>query len=329
MSAPIHLVKGSDPVLVGDATTTLVAGLLAGRDRTEAVDELSGDEFGLDHVAMAASSISMFGDQIVVARNAGRFKVDELEPLLNYLADPNPSSTVVWVWEAPVSVEARPLPKKLADVVKGAGGTVHDTDVPVQAKQRSAWLDRRLGEMDVALTSAARAKVADRFGEDVARVTGLVAVLEGSFPSGTKLDADDIEPFLGDAGSVPPWDLTDAIDRGDVTAAVSNLQRMLRGGRHPLQVIATLQTHVERMLRLDGADVGDEQEAAALLGMKGSTYPAKKALAGSRRMGSERLRQAIVLLAEADVDLRGASGWPSELVMEVLVGRMARLSGRR
>jgi len=36
------------------------------------------------------------------------------------------------------------------------------------------------------------------------------------------------------------------------------------------------------------------------------------------------------LLAQADLDLRGAKEWPDELVMEVLVARLSRLgSGRR
>ena len=67
-------------------------------------------------------------------------------------------------------------------------------------------------------------------------------------------------------------------------------------------------------------------EAAKLLGMKGSTFPAKKALAQSRRLGSDRIRRAVRLLAEADLDLRGAKAWPDELVLEVLVARLAALS---
>jgi DNA polymerase-3 subunit delta len=326
---PITVLKGSDPVLLVDAVAALVDELLAGRDRTAHVDELAGDDYECAAIVMAASSVSMFGDRIVVARNAGRFNADEAAPLVTYLQDPNPTSTVVVVWEKPMSATAKPFPKKLGDAVKAAGGVVRDTDAPVQAKQRSAWLEARLGEASVSLTAAARHLVAERVGEDVSRVGGLVAVLDASFPAGTKVDAADVEPFLGDSGSVPPWELTDAIDGGDVATAVDRVQRMIRADRHPLQLMATLQTHYERILRLDGADVRNENEAAALLGMKGSTYPAKKALATSRRLGHDGAAAAIRLLAKADVDLRGASGWPADLVMEVLVGRLARLSRRR
>ena len=98
---------------------------------------------------------------------------------------------------------------------------------------------------------------------------------------------------------------------------------MTGAGWHPLQVMATLTNHYLRMVALDGSGVGDEKAAAALLGMKGSTYPAKKALGQARKLGSERLAEFTRLLAAADVDLRGAKAWPPELVVEVLVARLA------
>ncbi|MBS1837668.1 MAG: hypothetical protein JST64_08215 [Actinobacteria bacterium] len=92
--------------------------------------------------------------------------------------------------------------------------------------------------------------------------------------------------------------------------------------------MASLTTHYGRMLRLDGAGVRSEQDAAVLLGLKGSTFPAKKALAQAGQLGSERIARAVQLLAAADADLRGRTGVPSEQVMEVLVARLAALSGR-
>ncbi len=46
------------------------------------------------------------------------------------------------------------------------------------------------------------------------------------------------------------------------------------GERHPLQILATLSGHYSRVLRLSGSDVTDEKSAAALLGLRGSTFPA-------------------------------------------------------
>ena len=139
---------------------------------------------------------------------------------------------------------------------------------------------------------------------------------------------DGVTPFLGQAGGVAPWELTDAIDRGDAAAALDHLRRLLGGGgRHPLVITASLHTHFARMLRLDGApDVTDERSAAAALGMTGSTFPARKALLQARRLGYAGIARAILLLADADLALKGTIDWPPELILEVLVARLAAMS---
>ena len=60
--------------------------------------------------------------------------------------------------------------------------------------------------------------------------------------------------------------------------------------------------------------------------MKGSTFPARKAMGQARRLGHDRIVRAIDLLAHADLDLRGGKAWPDGLVLEVLVARLAALS---
>jgi DNA polymerase-3 subunit delta len=91
-------------------------------------------------------------------------------------------------------------------------------------------------------------------------------------------------------------------------------------------VFASLWGHYQRMLRLDGSGARSEAEAAALLNMKGSTYPAKKALTQARKLGHDGIRRAVELLQTADLDLRGVRDVPDVVILEVLVARLARLS---
>ena len=100
------------------------------------------------------------------------------------------------------------------------------------------------------------------------------------------------------------------------------------GEMHALQVMAVLHRHFERLARLDGADVATPADAMELLGIK-SEYPAKKAMAQYDRLGGDSVRDALQLLADADIHLRGGRDWGPELVMEVLVARLAKLSTRR
>jgi DNA polymerase-3 subunit delta len=322
MTAPVQLVCGEDPSLVRDAVVRLVDELVGAEDRSLVVDEFAGDDYETAALADAAQTPPFLTERrVVVGRDAHRFKADDLAPLLAYLVDPLPSTSLVLVWESSA------VPKALLEAVRAAGGTVVDAGPGSRAQDRKAWLSERLGESGLRLDRAAVDLLTATVGEDLDRVAGVLATLVATFGEGARLTADDIEPYLGEAGAIAPWELTDAIDRGDIPAAVDRLHRLLGGGeRHPMVVLASLHNHVQRMLALDGAEVRTDKEAASLLGMRGSTYPAKKALDQARRLGSTKVGQAVGLLAVADVDLRGARDWPDELVLEVLVARLANLA---
>lgn len=326
---PVHLVKGSDPVLLRQATSELVDRLVGDADRNEVLSEFSGDDYELGEVVMAATTVSMFGgDRVVVARNAARFGADDVRPLVDYLSDPSPDAVLVISWDRPLSpnAQSKQVPKALDQAIKSAGGEVHNTSAPTNAKARGTWIDRRLADSPVRLTKEARQLLVDRLGEDVGRLDGVLTVLEAVHGT-AQIGPDGVEPYVGGPGAVPPWDLTDAIDSGDVPGALTALGRMLDGGeRHPLQVMVTLQSYVERLLRLDGSGARTENDAAGLLGMK--PYPAKKVLAQARRLGHDGVVRAVKLVAEADVDLRGRSGQDPRAVIETLVARLAALSSR-
>ncbi|MBI2708676.1 MAG: DNA polymerase III subunit delta [Actinobacteria bacterium] len=330
----MHLVKGGDDVLRAEALSRLVDRLVGDGDRGLLLDEFAGPNYELASVVDAAQTLPFLTDRrVVVARHAARFtNADALGPLLGYLGAPAETTDLVVVWERSPEPGARigAVPPTLTKALKAVGAAVHDAEPP--AKGRDAWVGERFAEHGLALDSRARSGIAEQLGDSSGDVVELAQRLLGIFGPGASLTLDDIEPHLGAAGGVPPWELTDAIDRGDTKLALHKLHRMLHGGgRHPLVLLATLHSHYARMLRLDGSAVRGEKEAAALLGLKGSSFPARKALDQATRLGSRGVARAIELLAEADLQLRGAQAWPDELVAEVLVARLTALgrSGRR
>jgi DNA polymerase-3 subunit delta len=180
----------------------------------------------------------------------------------------------------------------------------------------------------VRLDSDAEVLIEAHLGQDINRLGAVLEILAAAYGDGAQLTAIDVEPYLGTAGSVAPWDLTDAIDAGRTEVALGSLHRLLEGGeRHPLVVLAILHRHVQSLLRIDNPAIRGEADAAEAMGIgKGrSTYPAKKALVSARRWGSDRIGEAIGLVADAELDLKGASGCPEDVVLEVLVARLCRL----
>ena len=318
---PAYLITGDDESLLLTAIGDLVKRLVGDGDRTLMVDDFDTDDFEMRAVVDSAQTPPFLTDRrVVVARGVGRFNADDVAPLVAYLADPLPTTELVLV------AGGGRMPKVLTDALKKAGGTTIETAPPSRARERAGWFDDQVRHSGLKLDGAALQLLTEWLGEDAGRLQGILETLAATYGKGATLRPADVSPFLGDAGGVPPWDLTDAIDNGDTTRALQLLHRMMRAGeRHPLQVMSILHGHYGKLLALDGSGASDETSAAAAMGIKPG-FPAKKALTQYRRLGGGGTTRAIALLAQADLDLRGAKEWPEELVMEVLVARLARLS---
>ena len=327
LDAPVHFVKGDDEVLLRDATREVVHALTGDLDVALAVEDVGRDRFApsdgdasiVPLVDAAQTPPFLTARRVVVGRDIEMFtRAEQVAPLVAYLADPLPTTSLVLVWSG------GRVPKSLLDAIRACHGVQVDTS---PGRKIAGWVDEQVAASGLRLDRAATERLVGWLGDDPQRLVGVLGTLAGSFGAGARLGVADIEPFLGEAGGVPPWELTDALDRGDIATALAKLHRMTAGGgRHALQVMATLHAHFARMLLLDGAAVTGEKDAAQLLGLRGSTFPARKALSQARKLGHDRVVRAIDLLAVADLDLRGGKAWPDDLVLEVLVARLARLS---
>jgi DNA polymerase-3 subunit delta len=294
------------------------------RDPSLTVEEHGGGGEDIDPSAVvdALTTPPFISDlRVVVVRDAGRLVAADAARLAATLEDPLPG--VVFV----VVSGGGTVPAALVKAVQKAGAVVETTVGTGRA--RTQWLGEHLRGAPVRLDARAAAALGEHLGSDLGRLRGLLDTLAAAYGEGAAVDEGRLAPFLGEAGGVAPWDLTDAIDAGDTPGALGALGRLLgAGGSHPLVAMATLHRHFEAMLRLDGAAVTSAEEAAALLGTR-SVYPAKKALEQGRRLGPARIGRAVTLLAEADLDLRGRSALAGETVLEVLVARLSRLGAVR
>jgi DNA polymerase-3 subunit delta len=280
------------------------------------------DEIEVSVVVDALTTPPFLADRrIVVLRDAGRLVAADAARLVTCLDDPLPGVTLV------VAAGNGTIPAALVKAIDRLGAVI-DTAVGT-GRARTQWLVDRLHEGPVRLDARAGSRLGEHLGGDVSRMRGLLDALAAAYGEGASIDVERLEPFLGEAGTVAPWDLSDAIDAADTAAALGALRRLFGAGAfHPLQVLAILHRHYQAMLRLDGSGVTTPDEAAARLGMR-SAYPARKALEQGRRLGPAGISRAVTLLAEADLDVRGRSALPAETVLEVLVGRLSRLGAAR
>jgi DNA polymerase-3 subunit delta len=342
-----YLVKGTDPLLRDRVVDDLVTEILGRDDPTLALEEITipgrasaGDDSdapggpgggeGRD-VAVAAvlnaagSPPFMTEHRVVVVRDAGALGARDVDGIVRYLDDPLDTTVLVFVAGGGTMPPA--LTKKLKEVkAQERAPESEKTDKVLVATAHAAG---------VLLGSDAARLISSHLGDDAGRVGALVDVLAAAAGPGTTLGVDDVRPYLGEAGAVPSYQLTNAIEAGDPALSLEILHRLLTVSSpqqpkpmHPLQVMGMLTGYYRRILRLDDPSVRSAADAVAALDGKVKEYPARKALGQARALGTGGIRQAFDALSRADLDLKGARGIPEEAVMEVLVVRLARLSAR-
>jgi DNA polymerase-3 subunit delta len=320
VSANTYLVKGDDASLVAQEVRRLLIEVVGERDHALVVEEVGGgpgDDIDVGAVVDACLTPPFLIDQrVVVVREAGRLLTSDVPRLVEVVKDPLPSTVLILVGGGGT------IPAPLVKAVTASGKVI---DVSVNRPgDRKAWLAEHLRQGPVKLEPQAAQVLGQHVGEDLGRVEGLLGALAAAYGPGARISVEDLQPYLGGAGTVARYELTDAIDSGDPAAALRVLHRITdAGGLSAVEVVFSLHRHYSNMLALDGSMASGGEEAAQLLGV-GSAFVGKKALEQSRRLGSSRIGHAIELLAKADLDVKGETGLPADVVVEILVARLSR-----
>jgi DNA polymerase III subunit delta len=317
------LVKGkeADAPLVAQAVHQVVEALVEGRDPATCVEEhgpAGADDLDVARLVDAMTTPPFLLDRrVVVVRDAGRLTSADAAQLAELLVAPVEGVTVVF------AAGGGTIPPALQRAV-AASGEVLDASVGTSLKDRKGFVVARARASSVRLDAAATDRLTAQVGEDLSRVDGMLETLAAAYGERASVGVDELEPFLGASGSVPEWDLTDAITAGDASTSLDVLHRLVGpGGRAAPAVVNTLQRTYLRLLRLDGTGARTREDAASLLSV--SAFPAEKLLAATRALGAERIRQAVAWIATADEDVKGATALEPVSVLEILVARLARL----
>jgi len=203
-------VVGTDATMVYDAVHNVIAEALGELDPSFALQDFtakdvtsSGGEPITPRVIEALNTPPFLVERrVVVVRDAQSLVADEVTEVLAWMSDPAPDVVLVL---AVVGTKANKL-------VKGATSVV-EVNVGSRTADRVTFVEAKLGEYRVNVDHEAAVKITDRLGDDVARVDGLARTLQTIYGT-AQLNFTHVEPYLGDAGDVPEWDLTDAIDGG-------------------------------------------------------------------------------------------------------------------
>jgi DNA polymerase III delta subunit len=225
---------------------------------------------------------SLFGEkQGLVIVDAQSMQKGEVETFVDLMAGADMTTIEV------VLVFAGAVPKAIKDL---NGKTV--SVKKMWERQAAQWLDGEIRARGLEIDKTAAQALIKRFGSDTASMGQALDQLEGSTG---KITAEGVLDRFKNRPDEPAWNITDAIEKGDVATALRRLSDFLVHG-HPLVYLAALETDLKK--RALAAAAPDQATLQNWVG--GSERQLARLWSQRGRVRESSLRRAQQALVRAD-----------------------------
>jgi DNA polymerase-3 subunit delta len=315
---PVYCLSG-ERYLVDAAAGAIRAAVLAEAGAGAAFnnDVFDLKEKGLAAALSTARTLPMMAKRrLVVGKAIDEVKAADLEPLVDYLEDPNPSTCLLLVAD---KVDVR---FKAFQVLKKRG-YLH-VFAPLRDQALAGWLRGEARARKLTIAPDAAEALATAAGPDLGRLSQALDLL-ALYAGGKAITVDDVEDLVAETRERGIFELTKAIGAGNVARALALLTNMLRNREPALRIQFMLARHLRQVWRAKelAASGAGRNEIAAGVGI--NPYFLDDVLTPARRMSRAALERAFERLYTADVDLKSSKLDP-EIALSRLVQTLAESS---
>jgi DNA polymerase III subunit delta len=313
---PVYLLAGTDRPKHRRALSRL-------RDRfgAESVEILGAESATGEDAVAACNALGLFardGGRLVVVHGVERWRKADVDAIAGYVKQPAPGAVLALVAE---------------DALKSSGlaslcekhGQVLQYDVPRPANLH-AWVRAEFERLGAKVDADAARALVEICGDDVVALSSEVDKIV-AWAAGDAVSRRDVEELAAGGREAAAWALTDAWGARDLPRLLAACELALER-KEPFVLAVGLASHVGRVRAAQAlAEEGlRPKEIASRLKMK--EFPARKAVAHSENYSQEELDRALVLLADLDAALKGASRLSAELELERALVEITRPADR-
>lgn len=319
--APVCVLFGDEPFLKQLGRQQLRRALLGEAAEETPVASFEGDVARWRDVADELSTVSLFGGgakRLAIVEDADKFVSQNRQQLEDYVAKPSRAGTLI------LEVDAWPGNTRLYKLVDKDGLQI-DCRPPEVARGRNkvpdedrikqwlrTWaksrhnlvLEPRAAQVLIDLTGA----VFGMLDQDLAKLALFTA-------PGGKITAEMVHEIVGGWRAKTAWDMIDAACDGNAADALSQLDRLLQAGDHPIAIFGQMSWSLRRynaaVRNYEAAERAGRRsslkEALQQAGFndwpKGSLDAAETRL---KQLGRERAGKLYRWLVDLDLSLKGS-----------------------
>jgi DNA polymerase III subunit delta len=304
-----YLIHGDDHGRITQRRANLRT-LAQSQSGAQGFELLEGDQATPDNVAFALNAMTFaIGRRFIIVDGVERWKEKDLDALESAMAAIPPDTTISFFAREDGRLKA---PKRLHDAVKKAGGDVA-AEENVKPWELPKWAVGQARQLGLDLTpEAARllvGQVGDRQQRLLRELEKLALELIPAGPAGaaTSVDAELVQELTATSAEHKAWSLADALLSGDPAKATrAYLQIRAQGERLP-GLIYWMSSRLRQAHQAAAALEAGQPQSAVRGGLRMPPKAAEQLISDARRIGAERLREAIELIADLELASRGGS----------------------
>ncbi|MDO4887176.1 MAG: DNA polymerase III subunit delta [Actinomycetaceae bacterium] len=312
--APVVLLVVGEPIL-GDRAVQRLLDLARQRDGETAITRIDAETYAPGRISTLTSP-SLFGEpRLLVATRLNKMNDAFLSEALAYVSDPQDDVVLI------ARHEGGNRGKKLLDAIVAAG--YQRCDIPaVKSDADKAELVRadaaRAGRK---MTRGAVEALVDALGRDtgelLAATSQLLADVEGA------IDETAVRTYYAGRIEATQFAVADAAIAGQAGQAIALARHALATGTAAVPIVAALAAKLRQLATVLGQRSKTPREGDPTM----APWQRERAQRALRSWTSEGLARAILAVAQADAEVKGASRDP-EFALERAILRVAAACGR-
>jgi len=318
---PAYLIHGDDHGRIAERRTRLRA-LAEAESGAQGLELFEGDTSTPQAVASALAAMTFaFGRRFIVVDGVERWKDKDMDALEAALRSMPPDTTVAFFAREDSRTKA---PVKLRAAVTNAGGDI-SAEENVKPWELPKWVIARAGEQGLKLDPEASRALIGRVGERQQRLLRELEKLAVEFEPGTTVDAATVEELTAPSAERRAWSLADALVAGDAIAAIRLYLALRAQGERVPSLLYWMSQRVRDALKVAQAIDAGQPLAQIKRNLRMPARAADRLIADAQRTGSDKLRLALVEIADLELASRGggAGGGGEDSAALLAIARIA------
>ena len=294
----ITLIQGGEELLADRAISAAVAA-----SASATTTHLSADTLELGQITDALAP-SLFGDaRLIVIKDIQDLATDIGTEISSYLEDQDEGVHLVLWHKGGVKGKA------LLEKIKKCKPTLIAVEAIKKESEKAEFVRSEFARLGRKISGEAVQAIVGALGSDMRELSAVCSQLASDVSAGAVITETEVAKFQQGRVESTGFDVADAVLDGNSDLALVTLRQALDTGVDPVMIISALAGSLRALAKVSGANRAVKSfELAGALGL--SPWQIDKARRQLSGWTPATLARAVVALAQADADIKGAASDP-------------------